>query len=55
MITNLEEYRKKIQIISQTKIVKIPVYERVYLEGNKLIGEVSDGRKNLITDYDKED
>lgn len=55
MITNIEEYRKKKQLISQTGLVKIPVYKRVFLEGSKLIGEATNGRKDIITDYDKEE
>lgn len=54
MVTNLEEYRRKKQLVSKVEMVEIPVYERVYLDGNKLIGEAPDGQKDIITDYDEE-
>lgn len=54
MIINLEEHRRKrkTQTIKVEK-VKIPVYVRVYMEENKLIGEFASGKTEVITDYRK--
>lgn len=56
MIININEYRnnsqkkkKKIQQYS-----KVPVYERIYMDGNKLIGECSNGYKKVIREYNME-
>lgn len=50
MVINLEEHRKQKQ--SQAwRVVKLPVYVRVYLEGDKLIGEFENGNKKVITEY----
>ena len=51
MIINLDDYRKKKD--KHKEYVKIPVYERIYMEDDKLIGECSDGYKEIIKDYKK--
>lgn len=51
MIVNLDTYRKKNK--KSEEYVMIPVYERIYVEDNKLIGEFSNGNKSIIKDYNK--
>lgn len=53
MVINLETYRSK-KKKSQEEYVMVPVYERVYIEDNKLIGECSNGYKTIIKDYKNE-
>lgn len=52
MIINLEDYRKN-KTKSKKHFVEIPVYEKIFLEGDKLIGEFSNGRTVVICDYSK--
>jgi len=56
MIINLNEYRNKLRKAKKqsSQFVKIPVYERVYMDGNKLIGECSNGYKAVIKEYNDE-
>ncbi|MED3792077.1 hypothetical protein P4571_06470 [Niallia alba] len=56
MIINLNEYRNKHRKAKKksSQFVKIPVYERVYMDGNKLIGECSNGYKAVIKEYNDE-
>lgn len=57
MIINLNEYRnnhRKAKKKNLSQFVKIPVYERVYMDGNKLIGECSNGYKKVIKEYNDE-
>lgn len=56
MLVNLEEYRIKKQMKNPTgKVVKIPVYSRIYVENNKLIGELDgSNRTEIIKDYHTE-
>lgn len=61
MIVNLDEYRNKKNNIQEnvkkpvTKtIYKVPIFEKVYVEDNKLIGEYSNGSKEVIREYNKE-
>lgn len=48
MIINLEDYRKKKN--KPPEYLKIPVYERIYMEDDKIIGECSNGYKEIIKD-----
>lgn len=52
MIINLDDYRKN-KTKSKKCSVAIPVYEKIFLKGNKLIGEFSSGRTEVICDYSK--
>lgn len=56
MIINLNKYRNNHRIVQQkqSQYIKIPVYERVYMDGNKLIGECSNGYKEVISEYNDE-
>lgn len=51
MIVNLDTYRRKKK---SEEYVMVPVYERIYVEDNKLIGECSNGYKSIIKDYNNE-
>jgi hypothetical protein len=55
MIINLDEYRNKRKKRNDHLIVKIPVYSRITVEGNKLIGELENGQKVIIQNLEKEE
>lgn len=51
MIVDLDDYRKKKKKVVNPYI-NVPVFSRVYIEDNKLIGEVTDSKqKIIIKDY----
>ncbi|WP_153406488.1 hypothetical protein [Gracilibacillus oryzae] len=53
MLINLEKYKIKKQ--SKQDLIKIPVYSRIYIEDNKLIGEIAgSGMTQVIDDYSEE-
>lgn len=51
-ITDLNEYRER-KMRPKGKLVKIPMYSRVYMEGNKLIGEFESGSSEVIKIYEE--
>ncbi len=53
MLVNLEEFRKR-KVNSNKEFVLLPVYERIFLEGDKLIGQFLNGKTTIIHDYSKE-
>ena len=53
MVINIDTYRSKKKNANE-EYVMAPVYERVYIEDNKLIGECSKGYKSIIKDYNNE-
>lgn len=53
MLIKLDVYRKK-KLTSKNGKVLIPIYEKVFIEGNKLIGQFSSGRTEIIHDYSKD-
>lgn len=53
MIVNLDEYRKKKS--NSESVVYIPVFERIFIENNKLIGQFESGKKVVIEDFNKEE
>lgn len=53
MIIDLESYRNKKQD-KTIEFVSIPVFDRIYVEDGKVIGELEgSGRKVIIEDYSK--
>lgn len=52
-IVNLNDYREK-RLTEKTGVVRVPIYSKVCLEGNKLIGEFTDGRKELIKIFEED-
>ncbi|WP_378210062.1 hypothetical protein [Anoxybacteroides rupiense] len=46
MIINLDDYRKKKS--NPESVVYIPVFERIFVEGNKLMGQFNSGKKVVI-------
>lgn len=56
MIINIDEYRNNHLKVKkkQSQYIKVPVYERIYMDGNKLIGECSNGYKKVIREYNME-
>lgn len=54
MVTNLENYRIR-KDLTKKGMVRIPVFNRVFIEDNKLIGEQRGSKKlMIIKDYGKE-
>lgn len=51
-IIDLNEYRKK-KYGQKEQLVKIPMYSRVFMEGNMLIGEFEGGRSEVIEIYEE--
>jgi hypothetical protein len=55
LILNLDNYRKS-KKRNTGKSTAIPIFTRIFLEDNKLVGEVGDsGVKVIIKDYGEED
>ncbi|MED5052657.1 hypothetical protein P9850_12615 [Anoxybacillus rupiensis] len=52
MIIHLDDYRKK-KLIKEP-VVYVPVFERVFIENNKLIGQFESGKKVIIKDFRRE-
>ncbi|WP_199426818.1 hypothetical protein [Thermaerobacillus caldiproteolyticus] len=55
MIINLDDYRKKKEKKSDHLVVNFPVFSRITVERNKLIGELENGQKVIIQDLEKEE
>ncbi|WP_186317325.1 hypothetical protein [Bacillus mycoides] len=50
MIINLDEYRKIKQnnTANAIQITKIPVFDRIFVENNKLVGEIKGGKEKVV-------
>ncbi|MEK4894214.1 hypothetical protein MHH74_29760 [Bacillus sp. FSL M7-0996] len=50
MIINLEEYRKIKQnnTANAIQMTKIPVFDRIFAENNKLVGEIKGGKERVV-------
>jgi hypothetical protein len=50
MIINLEDFRKakKLNNTNSIQMTKIPIFERIFIEDNELIGELKDSKEKVI-------
>lgn len=56
MIINLDDYRKKKKKKRNDRsMVSIPIFSRITVEDNKLIGELENGQKVIIQNLEKEE
>ncbi|KQB91930.1 MULTISPECIES: hypothetical protein [Anoxybacillaceae] len=56
MIINLDDYReKKKKKRNDRSMVSIPIFSRITVEDNKLIGELENGQKVIIQNLEKEE
>ncbi|MBY7115162.1 MULTISPECIES: hypothetical protein [Bacillus] len=56
MIINLDDFRKakRLNKTNTIQMTKIPIFDRIFVENNKLIGELKgDKEKVIITDLEK--
>ncbi|MBG9467711.1 hypothetical protein ABE55_14350 [Bacillus thuringiensis] len=53
MIINLEDFRKakKLNNTNSIQMTKIPIFERIFIEDNELIGELKDSKEKVIIDH----
>ncbi len=53
MIINLEDFRKakKLNKINSIQMTKIPIFERIFVEDNELIGELKDSKEKVIIEH----
>ncbi|AEA19659.1 MULTISPECIES: hypothetical protein [Bacillus cereus group] len=53
MIINLEDFRKakKLNNINSIQMTKIPIFERIFIENNELIGELKDSKEKVIIEH----
>lgn len=49
MVIDLQSYKSK--KATRTAVRKIPIFERVFMDGSKLIGETPNGVHLIIEDY----
>ncbi|MCY9500041.1 hypothetical protein [Paenibacillus larvae] len=55
MVIDLQRYKeKKLRLKRKKESVMIPVFERIFIKNNKLIGEQKNGNLIVIKDYGKE-
>lgn len=52
MVIDLQSYKPK--KVTRTVVRKIPIFERVFMDGSKLIGETPKGIRLIIKDYEGE-
>lgn len=50
---NLDDYRKRKERIKEG-FVLLPVYKKIYMQDDKLIGEFSNGKTEIIHNYSKD-
>ncbi|WP_185215638.1 hypothetical protein [Parageobacillus thermoglucosidasius] len=58
MIINLDDYRKekkKKKKRNDRPMVSIPIFSRITIEDNKLIGELENGQKVVIQNLEQEE
>ncbi|WP_242260747.1 MULTISPECIES: hypothetical protein [unclassified Bacillus cereus group] len=50
MIINLEDFRKakKLNNTNSIQMTKIPIFERIFVENNELIGEIKGNKEKVI-------
>ncbi|MED2486507.1 hypothetical protein P4120_00325 [Bacillus thuringiensis] len=53
MIINLEDFRKakKLNNTNSIQMTKIPIFERIFIEDNELIGELKDSKEKVIIEH----
>lgn len=53
MIINLEDFRKakKPNNTNSIQMTKIPIFERIFIEDNELIGELKDSKEKVIIEH----
>ncbi|MBJ8205481.1 hypothetical protein JDS91_30085 [Bacillus cereus] len=53
MIINLENFRKakKLNNTNSIQMTKIPIFERIFIEDNELIGELKDSKEKVIIEH----
>ncbi|MDA2163844.1 hypothetical protein PDN54_27120 [Bacillus cereus group sp. Bc252] len=53
MIINLDDFRKakKLNKINSIQMTKIPIFERIFVEDNELIGELKDSKEKVIIEH----
>lgn len=53
MIINLDDFRKakKLNKINSIQMIKIPIFERIFVEDNELIGELKDSKEKVIIEH----
>ncbi|GAB6575084.1 TPA: hypothetical protein QC443_002484 [Bacillus cereus] len=53
MIIHLDDFRKakKLNKINSIQMTKIPIFERIFVEDNELIGELKDSKEKVIIEH----
>ncbi|MCC2436185.1 hypothetical protein QCI42_29445 [Bacillus fungorum] len=53
MIINLDDFRKTKQLnkTNTIQMTKIPIFDRIFVENNELIGEIKGSKKKVIIEH----
>ncbi|HHX7185473.1 hypothetical protein [Bacillus thuringiensis] len=53
MIINLEDFRKakKLNNTNSIQMTKIPIFDRIFVENNELVGEIKGSKEKVIIEH----